>query len=663
MAAADSHDACPACLSFVPEGASECPECGHRLRGRRPWAAIGIAGLLAAGLVGIAYFALRTDVPDRRGADSSIYGENASDETIRLSRDEAESRETPPSMLMLDRSPPEGADSDPRGETVERGAAESVVGVPGPPLPVREAARSLVFLQTFDRRGRLHAQTSAALLRDRTAVLGAPAVLGAVSGRGWSLSGAFYRIGDSVAFDATTRLVAVRLEGAAPGPALRLRAAAPDPTEPVFVASPSPAGTSSFTVGRLVAMSPLEGDEPGWSFEGDAPAEGGWVLDSKGRAVGLLVPRADESGLEWVAAASVDSLLASPYVRSLELLNVEEYDGTARCHLDRALALVRERAWSGALDEFLGVARIDPELLASRDTPVGAAVLGAIEEARAGARYGETVGRIEEFLDRVPGLRAARVHAGRLFVEAGRYEAAVRSLLGALDAGEDSNRARFLLFEAFASWGDSLLRAGRARQAAGVFERGLVHTEGDASLLFGLGRARAALRDYDGARIAMEEALIRDGGLAEVVEPELEDVYRHLGGEGILTVDIPSDSRLIPVDVLISVGRGRDIETMYIDSGASWTFLTREFADRLGIVVTPDTRHAVFATANGEVTLPVVVLDEVNFRGFVVHDVEAAVGDLSSDSFRGGVLGNNFLKHFSITIDRPRGKMTFETAR
>jgi hypothetical protein len=58
-----------------------------------------------------------------------------------------------------------------------------------------------------------------------------------------------------------------------------------------------------------------------------------------------------------------------------------------------------------------------------------------------------------------------------------------------------------------------------------------------------------------------------------------------------------------------------------------------------------------------------VVLDEVNFRGFVVHDVEAAVGDLSSDSFRGGVLGNNFLKHFSITIDRPRGKMTFETAR
>ena len=167
------------------------------------------------------------------------------------------------------------------------------------------------------------------------------------------------------------------------------------------------------------------------------------------------------------------------------------------------------------------------------------------------------------------------------------------------------------------------------------------------------------LQQYNLARIAMEDALSVDPGMVDIIGPLLDEIYRHLGDDGVLTIDIPSDTRLIPVDVWIN---RRNHSTLYIDSGASWTFITRDLALSLGIDPDRTGRHARFSTANGTVDLPVVILDEINFRGFTVRNVEAGIGNLGP-TLGGGVLGNNFLRHFKITIDRPNGKMTISDPR
>lgn len=649
-----------------------CPECGRALRvgriGRTVGVALGLALASAAIFLGGRLLrergrensetSAKKEVPDRSTQSPVASGTEAGQPTI-FALDRLDGGVGPADEGVPRAGP--SPQAEPGGSAPRVGPEDSTS--PGPPEAVRKAASSILMLQTFDAAGRPWREGAAGFIDGATVVVWARSVLGAVSGRGWEVGGGFFRVASALAFDRTSGLAALRLEGANPPPSLGIRLADPAPDEPFFAVTPTAAGTPGVTVGVLSREDSETGEER-WRFDGRAPAGEAWILDREGRVTALLsLP--DAAGTRaLVGAAAIDRLLLASYPRTLEALNAAEYEGTPEAHLDRALARLADREYGAAVHEFLALARIAPSRLRDHETSLAAALLGAIDEGRAGARYGELADAVEEILERVGSLRAVHVQAARLFVEARRYESAVRALLGAIDSSpESAAELAPLLLDAYYLWGDARLREGRAREAAAVFEQGIAHVADPASLYVGLGRARAAFRDYDGARMALEEALLRDGRLADVIEPELEEIYRHLGGEGVLTVDIPTDARLIPVDVLVSAGRSRAIETMYIDSGASWSFLTREFADRLGIVVTPRTHHAVFATANGEVTLPVVVLDEVNFRGFVVRDVEAAIGDLSEGSFRGGVLGNNFLRHFTITIDRPRGKMTFEAAR
>ena len=247
-----------------------------------------------------------------------------------------------------------------------------------------------------------------------------------------------------------------------------------------------------------------------------------------------------------------------------------------------------------------------------------------------------------------------------MYVELDRFDDAVRQFWLAVDsAGVDPEIVRSDLVRAYRDWARRLREGGRPSEAVRVLDEALARFPVEAVLLVEAGRARAAIRDWEGARIAFEDAISLEPELAAIIGDELDDVYRRLGGDGILTVEIPRDTRLIPADVWID---RKAHATLYLDSGASWSFITPDVAARLGVDPRRVGRHARFSTANGEVDLPVVVLDEVNFRGFVVRNVEAAVGELSG-SLGGGVLGNNFLRHFTITIDRPNGRMTIQDPR
>lgn len=530
------------------------------------------------------------------------------------------------------------------------------------PEAVAEASSRLLAVQFFDRDGALWRESIAALVDDRgTAVVAAADVLGAYRARGFTAAGVLTTIDAVLAYEPDSGVAAVRVAAQSergsslPGLPLAEDDVRIDAAAFVF----APGAIDALRIGR---GSIEEGDVPNeLVFSGSAFTTSGIVLDAEGRVAGVLLPESDGAPSRRVAPASaVDVVRRSASAMSLASFYVSQYEGTVRYHLDRAHAYLEAGLPVSALGEFAAALGLDTRALEGEELALGEALLRALDEARATSRIAAVLAPIETLLRYDGAPSVVWIHAGRLYLDLARYEDAVRWLtVAARSSTADLAAIRPFLLRAYREWARELIAGGRFGTAIDVLARALDELGNDAQLLFELGRAHMGLQQYNLARIAMEDALSVDPGMVDIIGPLLDEIYRHLGDDGVLTIDIPSDTRLIPVDVWIN---RRNHSTLYIDSGASWTFITRDLALSLGIDPDRTGRHARFSTANGTVDLPVVILDEINFRGFTVRNVEAGIGNLGP-TLGGGVLGNNFLRHFKITIDRPNGKMTISDPR
>lgn len=661
---------CPSCLSFAPPDATRCVQCGaaiETVRTRRVpvWAGIGVL-LLGVGIAyGLGAFgngrSSTTDAPSAGVVEEG--NENEASPRAEALREPREDSSEP--ILALDAptppAPSRRASIEPT-DRLRRASSPTPETTFALPDAVAEASSRLIAVQFFDRDGALWRESIAALVDDRgTAVVAADDLLGAYRARGFTASGALRAIDAVLAYEAEAGVAAVRLVddrlGAAGPRGLSLADDERELETAAFVFAPGELG--ALRIGRG-AVEP--GDVPGRAtFSGTALATSGIVLDAEGRLAGVLLPESDGAPSHRVAAAAVvDRVRRSASAMTIESFYVSEYEGTVRYHLDRAHAFLDAGRPVAALGEFASALRIDLRALEGEELALGAALLRALDEARATSRVAVVLGPIETLLRYDGAPSVVWIHAGRLYLDLARYEDAVRWLgLAARSSTADLDAIRPFLLRAYREWVRELIASGRFVTAIDVLARALDELGNDAQLLFELGRAHMGLQQYNLARIAMEDALSVDPGMVDVIGPLLDEIYRHLGDDGVLTIDIPSDTRLIPVDVWLN---RRTHSTLYIDSGASWTFITRDLALSLGIDPDRTGRHARFSTANGTVDLPVVVLDEVNFRGFTVRNVEAGIGNLGP-TLGGGVLGNNFLRHFKITIDRPRGKMTISDPR
>ena len=91
-----------------------------------------------------------------------------------------------------------------------------------------------------------------------------------------------------------------------------------------------------------------------------------------------------------------------------------------------------------------------------------------------------------------------------------------------------------------------------------------------------------------------------------------------------------------------------------IDTGASDVLIPKAIADELGLGTGPDTRTMRYATANGHIDAPVVMLDAVDLGGARVEKVPASV----SVGMEVGLLGLSYFNHFTYNIDAAAGILT-----
>ncbi len=92
--------------------------------------------------------------------------------------------------------------------------------------------------------------------------------------------------------------------------------------------------------------------------------------------------------------------------------------------------------------------------------------------------------------------------------------------------------------------------------------------------------------------------------------------------------------------------------TFMVDTGSSYTVITPALAQKLGIVITPDTPKVSLITANGVIESPIVILRNISVGGVKVSEVSAVVQQLGNgdDLLLSGLLGMNFFKGMDLSI-------------
>jgi clan AA aspartic protease (TIGR02281 family) len=115
--------------------------------------------------------------------------------------------------------------------------------------------------------------------------------------------------------------------------------------------------------------------------------------------------------------------------------------------------------------------------------------------------------------------------------------------------------------------------------------------------------------------------------------------------------------RLRPIIVEAILNRQVSVPLM-LDTGATYTVLTRQTAHDLGIMGLERLPKQSFLTPGGPILAPVTTLKSVRVGTAEAQDVAAAIdveGHLPL-----GLLGMTFMRYFKVTMDQVQGQVKFE---
>jgi clan AA aspartic protease (TIGR02281 family) len=110
------------------------------------------------------------------------------------------------------------------------------------------------------------------------------------------------------------------------------------------------------------------------------------------------------------------------------------------------------------------------------------------------------------------------------------------------------------------------------------------------------------------------------------------------------------------VSVAEVILNGRERQHFIVDTGASFTNISRQTAKDLGVTIDENTPFLPITTASDVILSPLVTLRSVRVGKAEVENVDALVHNLPGNT--AGLLGNSFLNKFRVVIDSVNGKMT-----
>jgi clan AA aspartic protease (TIGR02281 family) len=622
---------CPRCLTTLSAGAQRCSACGLGFQAggrRRGWQlAIGVAVAAAAAAWWL------------RGAMSTDDEPRALDDAASASPLLAE----PPPTAPLDATrPPEGS---PRPEESSPPSADSAA--------LAALARTEIALELHDGAGvGLRTASAWRIGRERRDLL--------LPFR--ALNGA-----RSIVRPATSKSAAERADevGGIDGNDLALVGGiAPSESVAVEVAPAASvaAGADVFALreergvaGFFPAGSIASLDESGGMAElrATAPCDQRWLADARGRLLGLA--RLEPDGTTRV-------VLLEPALARLERAHSARLEQVDAIWFERDPAARRERAtwyaagghFGAALADYLAALDLDPHLRDEIARPATACVQLALRDARQQEKVGDLLPRLEratELLDREPLV----LHAfGIALLDQGQPERALGYLRDAANmAGADQGDLVDAMRAGYLHAGEAARARRKPEEAIEVLEEGLLRFREDPQLLKSLGLAYYELGDRERARIVLEKVASLDESEQEKLEPLL----------AALRPPAPADTPY--VEIRFSPGGGairskarlddRVDADVIIDTGATISAISEALAARLKIDLRKVARRVEIVTANGKVDAPVVTLASLDVQGAAVTNLEAVVLPLRDDGGAEGLVGLNFLEHFSLTLDARRG--------
>jgi clan AA aspartic protease (TIGR02281 family) len=157
-------------------------------------------------------------------------------------------------------------------------------------------------------------------------------------------------------------------------------------------------------------------------------------------------------------------------------------------------------------------------------------------------------------------------------------------------------------------------------------------------------------------------AVVQPGRLGVTEQPGRRGASQQPGQSGAapdhpMHDPIPPGERLRPIIVEALLNRQVSVPLM-LDTGATYTVLTRQTADDLGITRLARLPKHSFLTPGGPVQSPVTTLKSIRVGAAEAQNVAVAID--TEGYLPLGLLGMTFMRHFKVTVDQAQGQVKFE---
>jgi tetratricopeptide (TPR) repeat protein len=350
---------------------------------------------------------------------------------------------------------------------------------------------------------------------------------------------------------------------------------------------------------------------------------------------------------------AVPANVALPTLEGIARLTYEETAGEQQ-YLGEKRA--RQQRWDEAVAHRKRAIELDPSRRQEIEPALGAAFLEASDADLKAGRHAERHARLLDAAEWLPEHGEIRLRLAGSFFELGEFRDALEHYGVAFDLlplqGPEITKA---VVRTYREYGRVALRQEEFSTAANLLREALQLDGSNGELYFLLGQAEFRRQALDAAVQAFEAAVSYDSGLRGEIEPYLTKARALQSGPQTIVITFPPGSTRIEVPAVIN---GRLEVPLIIDTGASTTLIPAWAAEMLGYRPPPTSEWVRVQTAGGTRRLPYASLNRVEIHGLGLSNLSVLFGDLPGYEAGRGLLGMDFLRHFSLAVDHDIGRMT-----